>query len=433
LTVIALEMTPRLEQRASPELIAYAELLALPGLELTHVVEAEIERNPALELVERDVCAFCGELLDRGPCRACARHRHSDVERPLGERLAAYQSPAEALLADLRPLVDPREHAVLAHVVWSLDDRGLLDAEPREIAARLCADEESVQHVVELVRRNGPPGVAGRDLAECLSLQLDRLGDDRETVELARAIVERHLPELASARFSAIAQAEGVTAKAVAAAAQLIRTRLRPYASLDRPDHADDTPPALPDVIVRRAEAGLVVDLVEQRRLNVVVAPAYADADASMLDEAARTQVESQLAAARSFQLRLRRRWQTMRLIAEETVARQYDFVLHGPSRLKPLTRADVAAAVGVHESTVSRATAGRYVLLPSRRVVPFSRFFDAAQAPCAALAQLVANETAPRSDASLADELAELGFVLARRTVAKYRAQLGIPPHTRR
>ena len=217
------------------------------------------------------------------------------------------------------------------------------------------------------------------------------------------------------------------------AAAELIRARLRPYASLDEPSSANDQPPPLPDVIVRETEAGFAVDLVEQRRMNVVVAPAYSEVDGSALDEAARARIESQLSSARSFQLRLHRRWQTMRLIAGETVVRQREFVLHGPSRLKPLTRGEIAAAVGVHESTVSRAIAGRYVLLPSRRVVPFSRFFEAAQAPCAVLAQLVADETTPRSDADLAEELAQLGFAIARRTVAKYRGQLGIPPHTRR
>ena len=260
---------------------------------------------------------------------------------------------------------------MLEHVVWSLDERGFLDAQPSEIASRLRVAVGSVLRVIELVQRNGPPGVAARDLTECLLLQLDRIDGDEEIVALARLIVEHHLTELASSRFGAIAEAEGTTARDVAAAAELIRARLRPYASLDEPGSAHD-PPAFPDVIVRETEAGFAVDLVEQRRMNVVVAPSYSEVDASALDKAARARIESQLSSARSFELRLHRRWQTMRLIAEETVARQSDFVLHGPSRLKPLTRADIAATVGVHESTVSRAIAGRYVLLAvtSRRAV---------------------------------------------------------------
>lgn len=92
-----------------------------------------------------------------------------------------------------------------------------------------------------------------------------------------------------------------------------------------------------------------------------------------------------------------------------------------------------MADALGVHESTVSRAIAGRSVLLPSGQVIPFARFFDRSSAPQDALIGLVAAEEHPKSDAELTDDLARLGFVLARRTVAKYRDQLGILPSTRR
>ena len=430
---MALEMTPRLEQRASPELIAYAELLALPAFELTQAINAELERNPALELVERDVCAFCGEPLSGARCFGCARRMRSEPERPSGELLAAAQSPADALIAELRPLLDRCDARVLAHIVWSLDEHGFLDAEPAELAARLHVRTDVVLRVLALVRRHGPPGVAARDVRECLLLQLDRLDLDTELVARARAIVDRQLGDLAAGRMRAIAEALDTTTGDAAAAAVLIRTRLRPYAGLEQPEHAQETPPALPDVIVRETEDGFAIELVEQRRLHVVVAPSYADVDASMLDDGTRHRVEQQVVAAQSFVLRLRRRWRTMRLIAEETVSRQRDFVLHGPRHLRPLTRAEIAGAIGVHESTVSRAIAERYVLLPSHDIVPFSRFFDAAQAPCAALAQLVADESTPRSDADLAEELAQLGFAVARRTVAKYRDRLGIPPHTRR
>jgi RNA polymerase sigma-54 factor len=122
-----------------------------------------------------------------------------------------------------------------------------------------------------------------------------------------------------------------------------------------------------------------------------------------------------------------------MRRVAETVVGRQEAFVLHGPRHLRPLTRAEVADGLDVHESTVSRAVAGRNVLLPSGRIVPFARFFGGAGAPEAALAGLVAAEETPKSDAELAQELADLGFVLARRTVAKYRGRLGILPSSQR
>src|SRR5262249_38210673 len=122
------------------------------------------------------------------------------------------------------------------------------------------------------------------------------------------------------------------------------------------------------------------------------------------------------------------RRWQTVRAIAEVVVERQREFVLRGPLFSVRLTRAEVASAIGVHESTVSRATAGRYVLLPSKRIVAFSCFFDPMQAACAALAKLVTEEVGPRSDRDFAEELKRRGYAVVRRTVAKYRDRLGIP-----
>jgi RNA polymerase sigma-54 factor len=434
IATFTLEARPQLELRASPELIAYAGLPALPAVELEQAVERELALNPALEREERPVCPFCGELLAGARCLVCSRAgRHSLAAAPPDAALPAESSAADALLAELRPLVGGPDAEILEYLVGSLDERGFLDARPDEIAARLEASPTQVDRVVGLLRRHGPPGIAATDVRECLLLQLDRL-DGQPGVALAREVVADHLERLASGCWSAVAEALGVTRDEVAATAELVRTRLRPWASIDVPDSGPTAPPALPDVIVRdRQDGTFAVELVEPRWLRVVVAPAYADADTRQLDPETRTRVDGQVAQARRFIGRLDRRWQTMRAVAELVVERQRAFVLHGPRFIAPLTRAEVAGALGVHESTVSRATNGRYVLLPSGRVVPFSRFFEATQGPCAALAQLVAEERSPSSDAKLAEELAELGFPIARRTVAKYRERLGIPPHTQR
>ncbi|HEX6699301.1 MAG TPA: hypothetical protein VF101_01070 [Gaiellaceae bacterium] len=426
-------MTPRLELRASPDLLAYAELLALPAVELEHVVEQELAQNPALDRLEEAVCPFCGEPVAGARCLLCRQPAaRPDTEPAEAGAMPAQLTAAELLLEDLRPLLPPRRQRILEYLVGCLDERGFLDATPEEVAVRLDCGRAEVDAVLEVLRREGPPGVAASGLRDSLLLQLERLPDD-DLVALARAIVADHLEELAAGRLRAIAAALGVEHDEVAAAADLIRTRLRPSAMPDPPNAAS---PALPDVIVRRADDAVprfVIELVEPRRLRLSVSPEYAHLDAHALDADTRAAVDWQLASARAFLHRLDRRWKTMRAIAEVVVERQHEFLLRGPRFAAPLTRADVAAEVGVHESTVSRATAGRYVLLPNGRLVPFSRFFDAAQAPCAALAQLVADETAPRSDSELADDLLELGFRVARRTVAKYRTRLGIAPHTER
>jgi RNA polymerase sigma-54 factor len=417
-TTFTLEQKLRLETRASPELIAYAGLLALPGIELEHAIEHELAANPALECDDVPVCPFCGEPLAGTRCLVC-RHRRALPEEGM---LAAEPSTID----ELRPLTDPMDMPILEHVLGSLDERGFLDAPPDEIALRLAVPCARVERVISLLRQCGPPGVAAADLRECLLLQLDALDCEPQSTH-ARLIVEHHLGDLAARRWHAIA----LTRSEVAAAVEFIRLRLRPSAPLN--ERTPVAPPALPDVIVSESGGRLVIELVEPRRFRVGVASSYTDVDPQRLDMNARTLVEEQVAQARVFLHRLDRRWQTMRRVAELVIERQRAFVMAGPLHVVPLTRAEIAAELGVHESTVSRATHGRYVLLPSGRLVPFSRFFETAQGPCAALTQLVADERSPTSDAMLAGELARLGFPIARRTVAKYRERLGIPPHTER
>jgi RNA polymerase sigma-54 factor len=133
------------------------------------------------------------------------------------------------------------------------------------------------------------------------------------------------------------------------------------------------------------------------------------------------------------FLARLRERWSTMRRITEHVVDRRPDLVRGQPATGKRLTRADVAASLGLHPSTVSRATAGRYVLLPSRRVLPFTAFFDGSLGVRSRLQDIIAREARPLSDTELCDRLQRAGYRVARRTVAKYRSQLRVLPSTQR
>ena len=124
---------------------------------------------------------------------------------------------------------------------------------------------------------------------------------------------------------------------------------------------------------------------------------------------------------------RLDERFRTIRQVVEYAADRQRGFVLGGPRYLRPLAQADAARDLGIHESTVSRAVAGKYMMMPSRAVVPVQDFFRAALAPQEALRQLIATEDHPLSDAELAQRLSAQGFSVARRTVAKYRDRLGL------
>jgi RNA polymerase sigma-54 factor len=431
-----LAMTRQLAMRPSRTLVAAMQLLALPSVQLDELVERELSANPALERADRSSCPSCGAELAGQRCPACARERPRAVA-PSPVAVQAEPTLAETLRCDVRLQLSTADQPIAEYLLGCLDEHGFVDAEVDEVAATLSVARERVIGVLEVIQEAGPPGVGARDVRECLLLQLARSSGDPRLRELAREIVAHRLGALGHGRYGAVAQELDVERRDVLAARDLIRTRLRPYPTLPAPENwAHRAPIAPPEIVVRehgaRSET-FTVELLEPRRLGLGISPSYEHVDGRRLASAERAQVEAQVTRARSFLDRLDRRWATIRAVAEFVVERQSDFVVHGPRALAPLTRREAADALGFHESTVSRAVAGRHALLPSRRVVALATFFDAGAGPRDALARVVAAEPRPLTDAELAAELTHAGFPIARRTIVKYRNQLGIPAQSLR
>jgi RNA polymerase sigma-54 factor len=429
--VPSLAMAPQLGLRPSRMLVASMQLLALPTLELERMVERELAENPALERRESPRCPRCGAEASDSWCRCCGGAASGGI-RPAGTDYALAREPtlAESLRSELIAELPVADRPIAEYLLGSLDEHGFIDQELGELANALCVAPERVRRVLRAIQRVGPPGVGARDVAECLLLQVDAGAVSGPERELVREIVAGRLDDLAHGRYGAIARALHVDRAAVTAARDVIRARLRPYPTLRAQDVAGTAPPLAPPEILVREDAGgaLAVELLEQRRLALAISPSYESLDRGALSPRERAEADAQIARGRSFLSGLERRWSTVRAVAEHVVERQHGFVVHGPRALRALTRAEVAEALGFHESTVSRAVAGRHAMLPSRRVVPLAAFFDAAAAPRDALAQVVAKERRPLTDTELAAELTRAGFPVARRTVAKYRDQLGIP-----
>jgi RNA polymerase sigma-54 factor len=432
----ALATLPYLAMRPSPALIAATAMLALPSTELEQVIERTLEMNPALERVEQATCHLCGRRLVASQCFLCGRLGRIPPSRNASADTIA-QCPvvptlAETLLWEVGPLLGRGDRRIAVYLLGSLDSRGFLDATIEAAAAALRVEPRRVARVLRLIQETAPTGVAARDLRECLLIQLDRSPDRGPVPELARRVVADHLALLGEGSDGELARVLGVGRADVMAVREFIRNRLHP-----RPDlgvaSVPAAPPLVPDIAVREAGNGFDVELIERDRFILTISPAYEQTEAARLSPGEREMIRRLLLAAHEFIGRLEQRWRTMGRVSEVAVARQREFVRHGASRLGPLTRAQVADALGVHESTVSRAVAGRNVLLPSGKIIPFAYFFGRSSAPQDALADLVATEEWPKSDIELAGELAALGFVIARRTVAKYRDQLGILPSTQR
>lgn len=415
-----LAMTAKQELRAMPALLTVARMLELPVLELHQAVQEELAANPALEtFADMPVMPLASET------------------DPL-LRVAAPVSLADMLLADLRASLPADQHALAETLVGSLDDHGFLPETPATLARELGASRDRIEAILRLLRELGPPGIATRGPRECLLAQLDVLAAAGEPLPLVRTIVADHLEDLAAGRYRVIARTLGVDETAVEMAHRLIQQRLWPFpfqAVTTEQGGPDRRIYRVPDLIFTASESGFVVEVSTGPGRWLGINPVYADlaARAAELSAAEREHVLTYVARARIFLSSLRRRHETLQRIGEALAVRQAAFLREGPAHLAPLTRLQLAQDIGLHVSTICRAVADKIALLPNRTLAPLDDFFAAARPVQEALRELIDAEQAPLSDQELADLLAERGYSVARRTVARYRELLGIPSQRQR
>lgn len=423
------QMRPQQSLGVSPALVAAAQLLALGAADIAETVARELDENPALVLDESVSCQTC----DLPPTHGERRHRCASGERARESltvdalaNVAESESDASRLLAELRLALPADEHAIAEVAVASLDDRGYLTAAPEAIAGWLSVDPGRVERVLAVLHATGPAGIAARDLRECLLLQLDRASQPHR---LARPVISEHLQALAAGRYGAVARALGVEREEIVRVRDFIRRALRPSPAFAHGAPASASPP---DAIVERHGHALSVRLTEPARYAVRVCPLYARiAEQGTASE--RRHVVPHTERAREFKTRLEQRWETMLRIVRLAVERQREWILSGGGPRRRLTRSELSHELSLHESTVSRATRGRTMQLPSGRVLAISELFVSGDDAREALRGLLDREPRPLTDAELAAALAARGHRVARRTVAKYRAQLGEAVHTLR
>jgi RNA polymerase sigma-54 factor len=194
-----------------------------------------------------------------------------------------------------------------------------------------------------------------------------------------------------------------------------------------------------PDVVVHRVDDDFKIEIVESSAARLRLEPMYASLASDLRqNELIRTNderghVRHHVSRARLFLLAIAQRHETLKRITACLMELQRDYVDNGVRALRPLTRGQVAEYVGLHESTVSRATAGKYVMLPNREVVPFSTFFAASLSTKDIMREIIEHEDRAMTDEEIGQRLQSQGIRIARRTVAKYRATLGILPSTYR
>ncbi len=451
---------PRLTPVISHRQIAAVHLLQMPSQELMGAIAHERDINPAIELLERESCHYCGAGVDSAShvCPACGtslvgRESYHDESSPMdgstsflpsgmfieddsGDRMVRLAGTAErgyGVLQMLNMMITEDEREIAEYLVGNLDHHGFLPSTVVGDAAReLSRRCEPIERVLNYLQRLDPPGIGARGAQECLLIQLRRLEQSGKPRKLAELLVRDHLHALAFRRFREVAHAIGRTPKIVESEWRFIRERLYPYPTHgfdpDCEEMAEIAVSVCPDVVIRRRGAGFEAEVVEQQRYDLHIHREYQWARKHIAEIGGSHDDQEHICTyvdrAQSFIAALKQRWNTMQRVSDALIDLQGEFLEYGARALKPLTRADVAEVLGLHESTVSRATDGKFVLLPSSQVVPFDDFFDSSLPAKNALRRLVSaeNPKRPLSDEQLANRLQQYGFDIARRTVAKYR-----------
>jgi RNA polymerase sigma-54 factor len=436
---VSAEAKPLLAQRMVPKLMLVNSLLVLPINQMLARIEQELSENPALELDER-VPAPGEWTADEG--LSLTSWTPDDEETDPYQHLAAPVSLQEHLLMTLQAQgLAPRDHAIGERLIGYINENGFLEATTTQVAQEMNATEEEVEAVLGRIQRFEPLGVGARSVEECLLLQL-RVMEPSAVNQLAQRIVERHLPDLAARRFEAVAQALGVKAADVREAHEFVRTHCYPYPGeryRQEREEAAVRPAELarPDFIIRRTEEGFTVEAVRSDAFMLRVNTFYEDlrrqmrrASSGYSDES-REHVRDYVTRAKMFIEAVQRRNWTLGNIVQAIVRTQWEYIERGDAHLKPLTKAMVAAELGISESTVSRALEGKFIQLPSGRVVSFDVFFDQSLPVKDRIREIIATETRPLTDEEIARRLTQEGMKIARRTVTKYREELSIPPST--
>jgi len=458
-----LTLTPQLQQSI--------RLLQLSTLELNQELEQMLQDNPLLEREDEDEGSYTGEEAPVHTAEAEAQstetalpeHTESEPATALDDADWNDYSVAsgddedndytqgsisgatlrEHLLNQL--IVSPltlRDRTLVAALIDDLDDSGFLTQPLEDITASLQdeleeLEPEELETALKHLQNMDPTGVGARNLAECLTLQLRALPADTPARDAAMRLTAHYLDLLAARDVGKLKKMLGIDDATLRAARALILSlNPRPGAAFG----ADDTHYVIPDVYVRKVKgmwiASLNADAMPKLRVNRV----YADILARHR-ESGGSQLASQLQEARWLIKNVQQRFDTILRVSQAIVDRQKQFFEHGEVAMRPLVLREIADAVELHESTISRVTTQKYMMTP-RGLYELKYFFGShvstdsggacsSTAIRALIKQLVAAESAkkPLSDGQLAEVLGQQGIVVARRTVAKYRESLQIPP----
>ena len=461
-----LAMTPQLQQAI--------RLLQLSTLELQQELQQALESNPLLEQIDTHEEIDTRETQDSETLDTADALEQKEMpeELPLDaswdtiytagtpsgtsgdyidDELPVYQGETTQTLQDylmwqveLTPFSDT-DRAIATSIVDAVDDTGYLTV-PLEDILESMGDEEididEVEAVLKRIQRFDPVGVAAKDLRDCLLIQLSQFDKTTPWLEEARLIISDHLDLLANHDFRALMRVTRLNEDVLKEAVNLIQ-------SLDpRPGQSIQTGEpeyVIPDVLVRKHNGHWTVELNSDSIPRLQINQHYASMCNNARNDGDSQFIRSNLQDAKWLIKSLESRNDTLLRVSRCIVEQQQAFFEQGEEYMKPMVLADIAQAVEMHESTISRVTTQKYLHSP-RGIFELKYFFSShvnteggGEASSTAIRALVKkliaaeNPAKPLSDSKLTSLLSEQGIMVARRTVAKYRESLSIPPSNQR
>lgn len=453
----------------TPQLQLAIKLLQLSTLELQQEIQIALENNPLLELddqydevnvkqndetenIDTREALDSKEIPDDIPLDASLDDIYS-AGTPSGtnsdyrnDELPIYQGETHETLHDylewqleLTPFSDT-DRAIAVSIIEAIDERGYLTVSTEEILEEQGNDEIEIAEVEAVLKRIwnfDPIGVGARSLQECLSIQIQHL----DTPPLVKQIIDNCLDLLAIRDYRNLKKVLNTTDEQLKEAVDFIQ-RLQPYpgdlVNTASPDYV------IPDVMVKKVQGKWVVYLNSDTVPSLRINQQYADM-AKLANESDGQYIRSHMREANWFIKSIENRNETLLKVSQFIVEHQRTFFEHGTEYIKPMILSDVATAIDMHESTISRVTTQKYLHCPSG-IYELKFFFSShvnndsgGEVSSTAIQALIKkyisaeNSKKPLSDSKLVSMLEEQGIIIARRTVAKYREALSIPPSSQR
>ena len=447
---LTIEQTQKLSM--TPELIQAIQILQYNNQELNEYIDKELLENPILESeyhkesdTDIDIDSLRDQLIQADENVEAYKQweSHSTSDEYSYENFVAFNyTLTEFLIEQLHfSSLKGQDAEIGRYIIENIDDNGYLSMSLEEICSVLDVDLDSCERVLDVIHTFEPSGVGARDLNECLIIQLASLGELTDEIEF---IISNRLKDLADNKYALISKEVGISLTEVQEIADLIKT-LEP-----KPGRGFDSDNSikyiLPDIYVEETNGEYIVSTNDGSTPSLHISSYYNSlAEEAKSDKELSNYLNNRFNSAMWLMKSIEQRKKTIYNVASAIVQFQNDFFAKGERFLKPLTLKQIAETVGVHESTVSRAINGKYMQCP-RGVFELKYFFtggilneDGSGVSSNSIKSMIKefvdaeDDKKPLSDSKISEMLHEKGIDISRRTVAKYRDDIGILPSSKR